>query len=47
MVKIIRVMTIVGPVVYSIYRIWVNNGTWLTDDAITVVSDSGEILSPK
>ena len=36
-----------GTVVKSMYRMCVNRGTLFTEEAITVVSDSGEILSPK
>ena len=46
-VKIIRVITMDGTVVKNMYRMCVKRGTLLTEDAITVVSDSGEILSPK
>lgn len=40
-------MTIDGTVVISIYRMWVNSFVPVVDEASTVVSDSGEILSPK
>ena len=40
-------MTNDGTVVIIIYRICLNSGTSPTDDANTVVSDSGDILSPK
>ena len=36
-----------GTVVTIIYLMCVNRGTRFTDDAMTVVSDNGEILSPK
>ena len=36
-----------GTVVMSIYRICVNRGVSVTDDASTVVSERGDILSPK
>ena len=45
--NITRVMNMVGPVVIIMYRICVNNGVPLTDDASIVVSLSGDILSPK
>ena len=47
MVKIINVITIDGIVVSIIYRIWENKGVCDTEEANTVVSESGEILSPK
>lgn len=47
MVKIINVITIDGIVVSIIYRIWENKGVCVTEEANTVVSESGEILSPK
>ena len=45
--KIINVITIDGIVVSIIYRIWENKGVCVTEEANTVVSESGEILSPK
>ena len=36
-----------GTVVISMYLIWVKRGVPEADDARTVVSESGEILSPK
>ena len=45
--KRMSVINIVGPVVRSIYLICVNNGVPLTEEARTVVSLKGEILSPK
>lgn len=45
--KTVKVMANDGTVVMSMYRIWSNNGTSPTDEASTVVSESGEILSPK
>ena len=47
MVKIINVITIDGIVVSIIYRIWENKGVCVTEEANTVVSESGEILSPE
>ena len=43
----IRLIIIEGTVVIIIYLICTNNGTPTVDEAITVVSESGEILSPK
>ena len=43
----IRVNISDGIVVMSIYRMCLNNGTPTLDDAITVVSDNGDTLSPK
>ena len=40
-------MTNDGTVVISIYLICVNRGVSAMDDASTVVSDRGDILSPK
>ena len=45
--KITRVIVMEGTVVNSMYRMWVKRGTLHIDEAITVVSDRGEILSPK
>jgi hypothetical protein len=36
-----------GTVVYIIYRMWENKSAFAIDDAKTVVSDIGDILSPK
>ena len=36
-----------GTVVIIIYRMWVKSGVSADDEASTVVSDRGEILSPK
>ena len=47
MVKMMMVRTIVGTVVTSIYLMCLNRDTPTLPDAITVVSDSGDILSPK
>ena len=47
MVNIVRVIKIEGTVVNIIYRICENNGVCVTEEARTVVSDRGEILSPK
>ena len=46
-VKMMSVITMDGTVVKNMYRMCVNRGTLFTEEAITVVSDSGEILSPK
>ena len=45
--KMTRAMQMDGTVVTIIYLMCVNRGTRFTDEAMTVVSDSGEILSPK
>ncbi len=46
-VKAIRAMTKDGTVVISIYLIWVKSGVFTMEDASTVVSERGDILSPK
>ena len=43
----ISVMVIEGTVVKNMYLICWKRGTLFSDEAITVVSDKGEILSPK
>ena len=45
--NIINVITNAGMVVIIMYLIWVNNGVPVLEDARTVVSDRGDILSPK
>ena len=47
MVKIVSVMIMDGTVVIIIYLICLNKGVSVTEEARTVVSDSGDILSPK
>ncbi len=47
MANIIRAIAREGIVVISIYRICVKRGTSEDVDASTVVSERGEILSPK
>ena len=46
-VKMVIVMIKEGIVVIIKYLIWVNKGVPAVDEASTVVSDKGEILSPK
>ena len=46
-VKISNVMTMAGTVVAVIYRMCLNSGVPVTDEARTVVSERGDILSPK
>ena len=46
-VKMMSVMVMDGTVVKNMYRMCVKSGTLLTEEAITVVSERGEILSPK
>ena len=46
-VKTTSAMVNDGTVVIIIYRIWVKSGVSADDEANTVVSDSGETLSPK
>ena len=44
---IINEIVILGTVVYIIYRMCENRSAFAIDDAKTVVSDIGDILSPK
>ena len=46
-VKIVSVMIMDGTVVIIIYLICLNKGVSVTEEARTVVSESGDILSPK
>ena len=46
-VKIINVITIDGMVVISMYRMCVKRGVLVVEAANIVVSDRGDILSPK